>query len=113
MAIMSAPQRVSCLLLQLSGHMIGNGGTLTFPYDKSLAATRLGMKPETFSRALAQLKPYGVTAKGPEITIESFTRLTEFSCGHCTALPGECRGCRSATACLFKNLNDQKRVAAC
>lgn len=99
MAIMSAPQRVACLLLQLSSYMIGEGGTMTFPYDKSLAAAQLGMKPETFSRAIAQLKLYGVTSKGPEITIDSFSRLASFSCGHCTALPGECKGCRSAPTC--------------
>ena len=48
--LMDAPQRVGCLLLQLSSGMIGTGGTFSFPYDKSLAAQRLGMKPETFSR---------------------------------------------------------------
>jgi CRP-like cAMP-binding protein len=112
MAIMSAPQRVSCLLLQLSKDMIGNGGTFTFPYDKSLAAARLGMKPETFSRALAQLGPYGVTTKGTEISIESFAKLTEYSCGHCSAIPGECKGCRSSAACPLKNLNGQKNIVA-
>lgn len=104
MAIMTAPQRVACLLLQLSSNIIGKGGTMTFPYDKSLAAARLGMKPETFSRALAQLKPVGVTVKGPEIKIDSFAGLQEFSCGHCTALPGECKGCRSAASCPLKNM---------
>lgn len=108
MAIMTAPQRVSCLLLQLSAHMIGNGGTFTFPYDKALAAARLGMKPETFSRALAQLSPHGVTTKGSEVSIESFTRLSEYSCSHCTALPGECKGCRSSATCPLKSLNKQK-----
>lgn len=104
MAIMTAPQRVACLLLQLSAHIIGKGGTMTFPYDKSLAAARLGMKPETFSRALAQLKPVGITVKGSEIKIDSFAKLVEFSCGHCTALPGECKGCRVAATCPLKNM---------
>jgi CRP-like cAMP-binding protein len=111
MAIMSAPQRVSCLLLHLSSHMTGSGGTFRFPYDKSLAASRLGMKPETFSRALAQLKPFGVTARGPEIMIESFMRLTEFSCSHCTALPGECTACRSSVVCPLKHLSGRNRAA--
>jgi len=102
MAIMKAPQRVSCLLLQLSSHMIGTGGTFTFPYDKSLAAARLGMTPETFSRALMQLKSLGVTAKGAEITIDSFAKLVAYSCGHCTAIQGECTGCRFRAACGMK-----------
>lgn len=99
MAIMTAPQRVACLLLQLSSGLTGKGGTMSFPYDKSLAAARLGMKPETFSRALAQLKPVGVTVKGPEFKIDCFDKLIDFSCGHCTATPGECKGCRSSADC--------------
>ncbi len=90
MALMSTPQRVGCLLLQLSAGMIGKGGTFSFPYDKSLAAIRLGMKPETFSRALTQLKPFGVSVKGSEITIDRFGSLVEYSCSHCSAMPGEC-----------------------
>jgi CRP-like cAMP-binding protein len=85
MALMSTPQRVGCLLLELSENMQGKGGTFTFPYDKSLAAAQLGMKPETFSRALLQLKPIGVITKGAEITIDSFACLVEYSCGHCCA----------------------------
>jgi CRP-like cAMP-binding protein len=99
MAIMSTSQRVACLLLQLSAHMVGKGGTMTFPYDKALAAARLGMTPETFSRSLAQLKPTGVTVKGSEVSIDSFEKLAAYSCGHCTALPSECRGCRLLAAC--------------
>lgn len=94
LALMSAPQRIGCLLLQLSAGMLGAGGTLRLPYEKSLAAARLGMKPETFSRALAQLQSAGVHAKGPEITIRSFAVLVDYCCTHCSALPGECRGQR-------------------
>ncbi len=93
LSLMSAPQRVGCLLLQLSAGMIGKGGTFAFPYDKSLAATRLGMKPETFSRALALLKPLGVTVSGPEVKVESFSCLIDYCCGHCSSFPGECPGC--------------------
>lgn len=108
MSIMTTSQRVACLLLQLSAHMLGTGGTFTFPYDKLLAAARLGMKPETFSRALAQLKPYGVTSKGTEVTIDSFARLAQHSCGNCTAQPGDCRGCRLATACAAMKIQNMK-----
>lgn len=93
LALMSAPQRVGCLLLHLSAAVTGKGGIFAFPYDKSLAAARLGMKPETFSRALAQLKPVGVTVNGPEVRIESFERLVDYCCIHCSSLPGECPGC--------------------
>ena len=90
-AMMDAPQRISCMLLRLSADMIGAGGAFTFPYDKSLAAARLGMKPETFSRALAQLKSDGVTVKGSEIRIDSFSHLAELSCSHCSCAAGECK----------------------
>lgn len=96
LALMSASQRVGCLLLQMSSGMLGKGGTFAFPYDKALAASRLTMKPETFSRALAQLKDAGVSVKGPEVTMESFAALVEFCCGDCSAMPGECCGSRSS-----------------
>jgi CRP-like cAMP-binding protein len=99
MALMSAPQRVGCLLLQLSSGMIGKGGTFTFPFDKSLAAARLGMKPETFSRALGQLKEVGVAVKGPEIKIDSFDCLVGYCCGDCSAQSDECNGRREAACC--------------
>lgn len=95
LALMSAPQRVGCLLLQFSAGLAGAGGAFTLPYDKSLAAARLGMKPETFSRALSQLKPVGVLVEGAEVKIESFANLVDYCCAHCSALPGECRGSRA------------------
>lgn len=112
MALMSAPQRVGCLLLQLSSGMIGKGGTFTFPFDKSLAAARLGMKPETFSRALKELNPLGVTVKGPEIHIESFDCLVGYCCGSCSADSEECKGRREAACCGETGCPGKKQAAA-
>jgi CRP/FNR family transcriptional regulator, dissimilatory nitrate respiration regulator len=95
MAIMTAPQRVACLLLQMASSVPGDGGTLRFPYDKALAAAKLGIKPETFSRALGQLKDIGVTTSGAEIHVEDFARLAHYTCSHCAAQPGECKGSRA------------------
>ncbi len=95
LALMSAPQRVGCLLLQFSAGLTGAGGGFTLPYDKSLAAARLGMKPETFSRALSQLKSVGVSVDGADVKIASFANLVDYCCAHCSALPGECPGSRS------------------
>jgi CRP-like cAMP-binding protein len=91
MALMTAPQRVGCLLLQLTTGLSGTGGTFSFPYDKSLGAARLGMKPETFSRALAQLKRFGVSINGANVGIASFDRLIAYCRGHCSASSSECR----------------------
>lgn len=101
-ALMEAPQRVGCLLLQLASGMDGSGGTFSFPYDKALAAQRLGMRPETFSRALAQLRPVGVTSNGAEITIASFSRLTDYCCGQCSGQMSDCKGAEIKAKCPGK-----------
>lgn len=90
-SLMSAPQRAGCLLLQLSAGMEGNSRTVQFPYDKSLAASRLGMKAETFSRALAQLKSVGVSVNGDTVAIADFAALVDFCCSDCSAATNECR----------------------
>jgi|AntRauTorcE11897_2_1112592.scaffolds.fasta_scaffold02125_5 CRP-like cAMP-binding protein len=92
MTLMDVSQRVSCLLIQLSSSMKGAGGTFPFPYEKSLAASRLGMKAESFSRALRSLNKRGVYAKGAEVTIKNFSRLAEHCCAHCSATTADCNG---------------------
>ncbi len=88
-ALMDAAERVGCLLLELT-----SDGKTAFPYDKALAAQKLGMTPETFSRALAKLKPLGVTVDGPGIRIENPARLAHYACAHCSASGAECAGAR-------------------
>lgn len=53
-------QRVAEFLLSLAGKQQGNC-TLALPYEKSLIAGRLGIKPESLSRAFRKLRPFGVT----------------------------------------------------
>lgn len=88
MALMSAPQRIGCLLLQFASQPGARSDGITyklsFPYDKSLAAARLGMKPETFSRGLAQLKKAGVCVKGNEVSIANLPDLVDFCCSECS-----------------------------
>ena len=45
------------------------------PYDKGLIAARLGMQPETLSRALAKLRPLGVETHGSRVTIRDIAAL--------------------------------------
>ena len=52
---------------------------LTLPYEKSLIAARLGMTPESFSRALAALGKEGVVVHREIVTIESTDRLRVFA----------------------------------
>jgi len=51
---------------------------LRLPYDKSLVAARLGMKPESLSRALAKLRKMGVTTSGNVIDIEDIAALRAY-----------------------------------
>lgn len=55
-------QRVAEFLLGLSKTETGSC-EVTMPYDKVLIAGKLGMKPESLSRAFSRLKPVGVSIK--------------------------------------------------
>ncbi len=69
-------QRLAEFLLKLCPPEDGEI-TITLPYDKSLVAGRLGMEPETFSRALAKLRPLGVTSKRHEVHIADTAALRD------------------------------------
>lgn len=69
-------QRVAEFLLDLC---VCNGGgcVVKMPYDKVLIAGRLGMKPESLSRAFARLKRSGVTIEKNQARIESIEQLRD------------------------------------
>ncbi len=48
------------------------------PYKKSLLANKLGMTPETFSRALHELRRYGITIHKRQVHMTSLTSLCDF-----------------------------------
>lgn len=52
---------------------------LNLPYDKGLVAARLGMTPESFSRALNRLKADGITSQGGRIFVADRQRLTDLA----------------------------------
>ena len=58
--------------------------TFKLPYSKSLIASYLGMKPESFSRALTELKKDGVTLKNKKIVLENGDEL----CKYCDKVSG-------------------------
>jgi CRP/FNR family transcriptional regulator, dissimilatory nitrate respiration regulator len=74
----SAPQRIGIFLLRLCPPGKGSDVKVHLPYDKSLIARRLNIQPETFSRALAKLEPYGVTLHKRDITITDTVKLADF-----------------------------------
>ncbi|WP_333814390.1 Crp/Fnr family transcriptional regulator [Tabrizicola sp.] len=70
-------QRVAEFLLELAPCPEG-ACEVTLPYDKVLIAGRLGMKPESLSRAFARLKEQGVTIRQNTAQIEDVGALREY-----------------------------------
>lgn len=56
------------------GHVV-----VQLPYDKQLIANRLGMQPETFSRALSTLRDRGVHVEGAQAEIRDRFALRRFT----------------------------------
>jgi len=71
-------QRLAEFLLDLSPCPTG-ACSVVLPYDKNLIAGRLGMKPESLSRAFAKLRDYGVTIRQNHAAIEDVLALRRFA----------------------------------
>ena len=83
--LQNAPQRIGCFLLRQCGGLAEGDYAVSLPYCKSLLATQLGMKSETFSRALNKLKAAtGVKASGGTAEIPCLEQLAEFVCCGCS-----------------------------
>lgn len=86
MTLQNAPQRIGCFLLRLIDQDNHGATSIHLPYDKTLVASRLGMQPETFSRALSKLKvATGIKVKGSTIELESIEQLSTYSCAACSS----------------------------
>jgi len=84
--VQNAPQRIGCFLLRLCKPDAYEAVTLHLPYDKTLIASRLGMKPETFSRGLSKLRnETGIRIKGATVEIDTIEQLTNYSCSACSS----------------------------
>lgn len=81
----SASQKICCFILRLCAVKREGIVMQKLPYDKSLIALRLGMEPETFSRALARLKnDTGIELVGDIVEIPDMSRLIHYSCMTCS-----------------------------
>lgn len=81
--VQSAQQRIGCFLL--SNSKVSSGmANFDLPFEKSIIAAKLGMKPETFSRALADLKKYGVQVDGKIVSINDVMVLSNYTCSACS-----------------------------
>jgi CRP-like cAMP-binding protein len=84
MTTMSAAQRLGCFLLRLCRSQTKGRITLQIPVEKHVLATYLGMKPETLSRALQQLKGIHIETMGQAINVQSIEALKIFVCNSCS-----------------------------
>lgn len=80
LTVKSAAERLAGFLYRLCPKEPGPV-VIRLPFDKSLVAGRLGMQPETLSRALARLRRIGVKTHGLEVTIPDVGTLARFSEG--------------------------------
>ena len=75
---LSAPRRIANFLVGLC-QSSGGKCIVTLPYEKSLIAKRLGMQPESFSRAMLKLRDLGVTMERERIAIDDIEALRDFA----------------------------------
>lgn len=84
----TAPQRIGAFLIRFcrkTRQEEEEGWVVDLPYDKSVISTRMNIKPETFSRALGKLEPYGVQVNKKRIVITDMEVLADF----CDITPNE------------------------
>ena len=75
----TGPQRLAEFLVGLARPAEKGSCTMTLPYEKTLIAGRLGMKPESLSRAFQRLRGAGVSIDHDTVTLQSVARLAEFA----------------------------------
>lgn len=85
-ALKTAPERLACFLLRLLPMPAKGAHRVLLPIDKILLAARLGMQPETLSRALKALQTDGlISMEGASISVPSGESLQHFSCANCSS----------------------------
>ena len=70
----SATQRVADFLATLTPCSKGSC-TIELPYDKSVIAGRLGLKPESLSRVFAKLRSIGVDVRASHVLVSEMAQL--------------------------------------
>ncbi|MBM3565722.1 MAG: Crp/Fnr family transcriptional regulator [Alphaproteobacteria bacterium] len=76
----SATERVADFILKRCPVGVGSA-VIALPYDKSLLAARLAMKPESLSRVLAKLRKLGVKSEQHRVIVGDVGRLARFCRG--------------------------------
>ena len=85
LTLQNASQRIGCYLLRLCRVGVAEPVAIKLPYDKSMIAARLGMKPETFSRALKKLREETeIHVEGGTVIVPTLQCLSSFACSGCS-----------------------------
>lgn len=99
----SGMQRVADFLVSLTSCVKGPC-TIALPYDKSLIAGRLGLKPESLSRIFARLRTVGVDVRASDVVVDDAAKLRDlvaadrvspacrFGANGCSGKPAQKRG---------------------
>ena len=74
----TGPQRLADFLVGMAPVTQGSC-TIALPYEKLLIAGRLGMKPESLSRAFQRLRAVGVRINQNTVAVGDVARLAEFA----------------------------------
>jgi CRP-like cAMP-binding protein len=86
----SGVQRVAEFLAALAPNEHGPC-VVALPYDKVLIAARLGLKPESLSRAFAKLRSVGVEIHASHVAVGDIARLRQLAADDRSAIRGSLR----------------------
>jgi len=100
---MSASQMVACYLQKLCVLYNFDPHGFELPYTKTLIASRLRIKKETFSRTLQTLRDHGITVTGAHVSIQDMGKADNFACGECS-MADECGTHRALHEKLDKHI---------
>jgi CRP-like cAMP-binding protein len=85
--VQSGLQRVADFLASLVSAESGCGGA-SLPYDKSLIAGQLGLKPESLSRSFAKLRSVGVAVDASHVDVRDIAKLRRIATDERATLRG-------------------------
>ncbi|MGO9005665.1 MAG: Crp/Fnr family transcriptional regulator [Beijerinckiaceae bacterium] len=89
----SGVQRVAEFLVSLSSAERGHCA-LVLPYDKVLIAGRLGLTPESLSRAFARLRAIGVVVDASHVVVRDVAKLRQLAADDRSAVRGTLQSVR-------------------
>ena len=86
----SGVQRVAEFLVSMAP-LDSESCDIALPYDKVLIAARLGLKPESLSRAFAKLRCLGVNVNSSHVRVGNIAKLRKFASDDRAAIRGQLR----------------------